>query len=122
MVKRRRMNRWTSALGRQLDALRRADPDGYDLGYLLFHDFLRVQNGHWQSMKGGPGQRAFDRASPGLQQRGKDMFRTLILLMTTEFEQDEPSPPPQPSPPSPRTPATKKTTRRRYWWRKKKAR
>lgn len=119
MVKRRRMNRSTAELRAQLDVLREGDPDGYDLGYLLLHDFLRVQNGHWKSMKGGPAERAFDRASPGLQERGRQMFRILASIMTTEFEQDQPSPPQRPASPSPRAPATKKATKRRYWRRKK---
>lgn len=105
MAKRRRMNRWTVQLGRELDELHRQDPEAYEIGYALTHDFVRVQNGHWQKMEGGQGDKLLRRASPELDARARRMFRAILALLTTEFEQGPPSsPPPAPAraPPSPR--------------------
>ena len=114
MVKRRRYNLSTRELRSVLDSLGESDPVAYDIAHALVHDFVAVQNGHYASMAGRPGQRLYERASPALPQRAFRLFGIILRLLTTEFDQPPPPPrSPPPSSPPPRPP------RRRYWRRKK---
>jgi hypothetical protein len=115
MVKRRTLNRWTAQLGAELDALARSDSAAYEIAYALVQDFVRVQNGHWNTMEGGQGQTLHDRASPALQKRAVAMFGRILRLTTSEFEQGAVSePPPRPGP----TKASPGKPGKRRWRRK----